>query len=161
MLLRHGRELIGFLPLEDLYGEFADHHRLQVFAEKGLDCVACEREGKLLIISRETHGYKQSRKRGSVGRVHIDLYTDDFVLMTVDHITPKYVCKMNGWTKAEMEDLSNKQPMCDPCNNSKGHKVLTVEEMQLNRRRTNQLKTGTEIVRNIVPNIHALLGDKV
>lgn len=150
MLLPHAKELIGFLPLAELYTEFAEHERLSVFAAKGRVCVACGREGTFLALGmekREQH------------KVHIDLYTDDFVLMTVDHIVPKAVCKRQGWSKQETEALSNKQPMCDPCNNSKGHKVLTVQEMRERRHNTNKPIEGAEIVRELISNIHALLGD--
>lgn len=161
MLLPHGKELIEFLPLSDLYGELAEHERLRVFANKGRQCVACGRVGTLLALGMEVNTARYSRKRGSVGMVHIDLYTDDFVLMTVDHITPKAVCKKLGWPKSKMEALWNKQPMCDPCNNSKGHKILTVEQMQERRRHTNKPIEGVEIIRSLVPNIHSLLGDTV
>jgi len=165
MILPHGKELIAFLPFSDLYEEFSEHERLQVFAKKGCVCVACGRVGTLLALGRETRDYKQSRKRGSVGRTHIDLYTDDFVLMTVDHIVPKYICKQLGWTKAQMESLDNKQPMCDPCNGSKGHKLFTPEQeasyrkqMSHNRTQIKKLK-GSEALQSLVPNIHTLLGD--
>jgi 5-methylcytosine-specific restriction endonuclease McrA len=165
MILPHGKELIGFLPLSDLYDEFSEHERLQVFAKKGCVCVTCGREGKLLALGREMSGYKQYRKRGTVGAVHIDLYTNDFVLMTVDHIVPKYVCKQLGWTKEQMESLDNKQPMCDPCNGAKGHKIFTQEEAlsfqrQMMNNTPKQYKDNKILV-NLVPNIHALLGDTV
>ena len=163
MLLRHGRELIGFLPLEDLYTEYAFHSRLQVFAEKGVECVTCNRVGAFLIISRENASYKQSRKRGTVGKVHIDLYTEDFVLMTVDHIVPKFIARKNGWTHGMIECLDNKQPMCDDCNNGKGHKVESEEE-QLARKqklkRQSRSIVGHDALMELIPNIQALLGER-
>ena len=159
MILPHGKELIGFLPLSDLHDELSEHERLMIFHHKGTQCVACGRVGALLALGRETGQAKYTRKRKSHGRVHIDLYTDDFVLMTVDHIVPKAICKQLGWTKEQMESLDNKQPMCDPCNGSKDCKLLSLEELQERRRNTNIPKTGVEIVRRLVPNIHEMLGD--
>lgn len=159
MILPHGKELIGFLPLSDLHDELSEHERLMVFHHKGTQCVACGRVGTLLALGRETGQAKYTRHRKSHGRVHIDLYTDDFVLMTVDHTVPKSVAKQLGWSKEEIESLDNKQPMCDPCNGSKGSHLLTLEQLQERRRNTNVPKTGVEIVRRLVPNIHEMLGD--
>lgn len=159
MLLPHKKELIGFLPIADLYRYYATHERLQVFAEKGCICVACGRVGTFLALGRETRDNRQSRRQKSVGRVHIDLYTDDFVLMTVDHIVPKHEARLLEWTKKEIESLDNKQPMCEPCNGSKGSKLLALGQLQERRRNTNTIKGGTEVLRQLVPNIHALLGD--
>lgn len=161
MRLPHGKELIQFLPLSDLYTEYAEHERLQVFAEKGCVCVACGRVGTFLALGMETMGNKSSRKRNSVGRVHIDLYTDDFVLMTVDHIIPKKLCIEMGLPYGAMESLDNKQPMCDPCNSAKDCKLLTLEELRERRAQTNIKRTGPEAIWSLIPNIHATLGDPV
>ena len=149
MLLPHAKELIEFLPLDDLYTQYYWHERLQVFAQKGRECVACGRVGTLLIIGAERNGKR-----------HVDLYTDDFVLMTVDHTMPKYQARQLGWSPSRIESIDNKQPMCDPCNGSKGHKVLTLEQLQERRRNTNKPIHGLEVIRSLVPNIHAMLGDK-
>lgn len=165
MLLHRNRELIGFLPMADLYTELAEHDRLRVFANKGKECVACGRLGTLLVISRETSKHRESRRKKTVGSVHVDLYTDEFVLMTVDHIIPKYICKQEGWTTEDMESLDNKQPMCDPCNSGKGHKIISPEELALRRQQLSNDKSrkvyGSEIVRELLPNIHAMLGNTV
>jgi len=165
MKLPHGKELLSFLPLAELYTEYQFHERLQVFVEKGRECVACGRVGTLLALGRETGDAKYTRKRKSHGRVHIDLYTDDFVLMTVDHIIPKKVCKELGWSDEMIESLDNKQPMCDSCNNGKGHKLVSDEELEKRRAQmkklTNRRVYGSEITRSLVPNIHALLGDAI
>lgn len=165
MQLPHGRELIGFLPLADLYTDYRNHERLRVFAKKGLECVTCDLVGSLLVISRENVS-KKAVKRGSVGNVHIDLYTDEFVLMTVDHIIPKAICRQFNWTNDEIEALSNKQPMCEFCNGGKSDKLIS--EWDLPRIRAEKIKSkqnqsrrvyGSDIVRELLPNIHALLGD--
>lgn len=165
MQLPHGRELIGFLPLSDLYDEFRNHERLRIFVSKGLECVTCDHVGSLLLVTRE-NASKKAIKRGSVGELHVDLYTKDFVLMTVDHIIPKAICKEFGWSKEEQEALSNKQPMCEFCNSGKGAKLvseLDIEEIRAQNIKNRQHKRvfGSEIVRELVPNIRVLLGDAV
>jgi hypothetical protein len=47
------------------------------------------------------------------GGEHWDLYTDDLVPLTVDHIIPR---SLGG-----PDEMSNYQPMCFPCNNKKGN----------------------------------------
>lgn len=93
---------------------FEKHRRLQVFAHKGLACVTpnCHNVGTRLVFSRDTQG-------GG----HWDLFTDQMVLMTIDHIT----AKKNGGSN----DLSNLQPMCCNCNTTKGHQVITLDELAI------------------------------
>lgn len=114
-----GNTLIEILYLEDLYTEYQDHERLTVFVNKGRECVACGRVGVLLLKTQD-----------GGGRLHIDLFTRDFVLMTVDHITPKALGRLMGWSKDEIESLDNKQPMCSPCNSKKDDSLVTAEEMR-------------------------------
>jgi hypothetical protein len=148
--LPHGRELLEILPLGDLYTIYQEHERLHVFAQKGRVCVSCGRVGTLLVVSKELER-TASRKRGSIGREHVDLYTDDFVLMTVDHIIPYSISK---------DDTdANKQPMCDPCNSSKGNKPITNEQLSLHRKNAKPQLAGVEILRTLVDNIHRLNGD--
>jgi 5-methylcytosine-specific restriction endonuclease McrA len=161
MLLPHGRELIGFLPISDLDYEFREHERLRVFNEKGVECVTCGRAGTVLAISRELATHKRSVKRGTVGKTHIDLYTDDFVLMTADHIIPKAICKEFNWSEAETEHISNKQPMCDPCNSKKSDKLISDYDMSLlraEREKSNRdLKYGSELIRDMMPRIKRMM----
>lgn len=88
------------------------------------------------------------------GGKHVDLYTDDFVLMTVDHTIPKKQAREMGWTRKQIEDLTNKQPMCIACNNKKGHKLVTDEEYKEQRLRNGypQRITGVEVIRELVYN---------
>lgn len=102
---------VTILPLRELYTTYSGHSRLGVFAELGRKCVACPREGNVLLVSRD---------RG--GGVHIDLYADH-VLMTVDHIIPRSVAKRWNWSTASIESIRNKQPMCQPCDGKKGSKL--------------------------------------
>ncbi len=154
-VLPHKRELIAFLPISDLYTEYADHERLRVFANKGLECVGCNHVGTFLIISRETSKYKESRQRNSVGSVHVDVYTDDFTMMTVDHIVPRAVCKQLGWTSEQIEHLDNKQPMCYKCNSKKSDNLVTAPRFNREKR------TVEGVIGELIPNIHRLLGDPV
>lgn len=136
----YGKTLVEILPLSDLYTTYSTHHRLTVFVNKGRKCVVCGREGWLLLEAQGRDGSK-----------HVDLYSEDFILMTVDHIVPKAVCKQLGWTPRERESIDNKQPMCDPCNNSKGSEVISNEELQ-ERRPTPIFRAGPEIIRQLVFN---------
>lgn len=133
-MILNGNTLTEILPLSDLYTVYHEHHRLTVFVHKGRKCVNCDREGVLLLVTEGRGG------------IHVDLYTDDFVLMTVDHIVPKKVGRQIGWTKEQIEDLLNKQPMCGPCNWHKGHK-LTQE-----RREKPPRINGSEVIRQLVFN---------
>ena len=101
----HGYIPVKSLGLDFLNTDFAiQHRRLTVFHHKGTLCAnpGCEKVGIQVIEAKQ--------KRGNSS--HIDVYTKDFELMTVDHIMPK--CADGG------EELSNKQPMCQKCNEQKG-----------------------------------------
>lgn len=142
MILNH-RELTTILPLSDLYSVYFNHKRLKVFAKKGRKCIICDREGSLLLITV-----------GKGGDRHVDLYTDDFVLMTVDHTMPKSIARKLGWTRSEIESLDNKQPMCEPCNGGKGNKTISDEEYREQKQRygTPRKRVGVEIIRTLVYN---------
>lgn len=99
---------IKILPLDELHTKYSRHKRLKTFHEKGLKCVSCQREGKYLIATKD---------RG--GAIHIDVYTKDFELMTVDHIKPK--------SKGGSYDIENLDPMCAKCNTKKGNKYKELE----------------------------------
>lgn len=91
---------------------FEDHRRLRVFFHKGLACVTpnCKNVGSRLVFSRDVQG-------GG----HWDLFTHDMILMTIDHIT----AKKNGGSN----ELENLQPMCRHCNTTKGHQIITLEQL--------------------------------
>lgn len=78
-------------------------HTLQVFCEKGTKCVKCGVEG----------GYFAAEESG-INKAVLNLYTNDDVLMTKDHIIPKSYGGGNY--------ISNYQPMCKICNNKKANK---------------------------------------
>ena len=102
----YGYQFLQELPLSSLL-EFKEHRRLTVFYNKGLKCSNpnCNRIGTRLIVGMQKQG-----------ALHVDVYTDDLVMMTVDHIHPK--------SKGGSECLENKQPMCSPCNSNKGSRTI-------------------------------------
>lgn len=147
-MILNGRQLIEILPLSELYTVYRDHERLEVFARKGLYCATCHRRGTLLLVTEE-----KRNKHGNLGQIHVDLYTDDFILMTVDHIVPFSISKD--------DTLENKQPMCEPCNLSKGCKAISNEQLALNRKNARPVQAGFSTLRLLVPNIHSLLDDYI
>ena len=93
---------IEILSIEELCTKYSKHKRLKVFSHKGLNCVNCSREGKYLISGKDINGY-----------IHVDLYTKDFILMTIDHIKPK--------SKGGSYNIENLNPMCTHCNSRKSN----------------------------------------
>jgi hypothetical protein len=110
----NGWVVIEMLPFEELYTTYKDHHRLQVFATHGLQCVVpgCPHVGVYLIRTQEVKANKMQKDHG----YHVDIYTKDFVLMTRDHKTPKF----HGGD----DSLENQQPMCCKHNWNKGSKLI-------------------------------------
>ena len=105
----NGNRVVKRLDFELLHTKYKTHRRLQVFAHKGTACVRCGVEGVHLLSSVNI-----------AGGHHVDLYTADFVLMTVDHILPK--------SKGGANTLANYQPMCQHCNGRKGNRLETTVE---------------------------------
>lgn len=102
--------LIEILPFDLLYTKYGAHKRLGTFAKHGLDCGCCGIVGTRLV-----------KRKDKGGGVHVDLYTDNWVLMTVDHVIPK--------AKGGPDTFDNKQPLCTDCNFLKGCKEITNEEL--------------------------------
>lgn len=92
--------------------DFKLHKRLKVFFNKGLACVTpnCKNVGTRFICAR-----------GGNGGHNWDIFTDDLVMLTVDHI----VAKKNGGGN----ELDNLQPMCSLCNSIKGHQDISLDEL--------------------------------
>ena len=103
----HNYRFEKMYPLELLNTRFANHRRLRVFHHHGTHCASggCQKKGVYLI-----------KAKNSDGGFHVDLYTSDFELMTIDHIVPK--------SKGGSNDLSNLQPMCHTCNTKKADRTL-------------------------------------
>lgn len=91
-------------PLERI-SSFKEHKRMKVFYHKGFKCATCKEYGTRLILGVD-----------KTGRQHIDVYTENLKLMTVDHIFPKALGGNN--------DMENLQPMCLACNSKKGSRVI-------------------------------------
>ncbi len=107
----NGNRVLKRLDFELLQTKYKTHRRLQVFANKGTVCVGCGVEGVHLLSSvNPTGGH------------HVDLYTANFVLMTVDHILPK--------SRGGANELANYQPMCQHCNGRKGNKLESIAKVQ-------------------------------
>lgn len=90
--------------------EYKDHRRLMVFFHKGMECANphCSTVGSRLIIGKD---------RG--GNLHVDVYTDELELMTVDHLVPV--------SKGGSNRLDNKVPLCRKCNAWKSNKFVGLE----------------------------------
>jgi len=99
---------LKILPMEDLHTKYSRHKRLKTFHTKGLKCVSCPREGEYLIAAKDNGG-----------QIHLDIYTKEFELMTVDHIKPK--------SKGGSYDIENLDPMCSFCNTEKSDKYDEIE----------------------------------
>lgn len=78
--------------------------KLRTF-KRSLKCVGCGLIGVEFRLESENYEHHCEK-------LHLNLYSEDGVLMTKDHIIP--VCK-GGWN-----DLDNTQTMCAKCNVEKG-----------------------------------------
>jgi 5-methylcytosine-specific restriction endonuclease McrA len=95
------------IPIDYLKSQKAkNHRRFDVFVRKGCKCCVpnCDKEGVILIASLAPNG-----------NIHLDLYTKDFMLMTVDHREALGVGGTDSW--------ENKFPMCRKHNEKKGQKT--------------------------------------
>lgn len=81
--------------------------RYKTFIEKGYKCVCCGRIGTYYALEK-SEGSNQKR-------AHFNLYSDDNMLMTKDHILPR---SMGG-----KDCIENMQTMCEECNVNKGNTV--------------------------------------
>lgn len=103
--LEGGYRPVKVLDINDLYTDWKHHRRMRVFASKGLKCSYCDAIGIHLIKCLGKHN-----------DVHINVYTKDFKLMTIDHVIPK--------SKGGTNRLKNLVPSCCECNIKKSDKIL-------------------------------------
>lgn len=82
--------------------------RYKLFYQKGTTCVCCGRIGTHFQLDADRQGGNVENRR------HFNLYTDDGMLMTKDHIKPR---RLGG-----EDTISNMQVMCKECNEAKGDK---------------------------------------
>ncbi len=78
--------------------------RLRLF-KNSCKCAHCNRVGTHFLLERD---YNHTA-------AHFNLYSDDGVLFTKDHIIPK--------SKGGSMEMSNLQTMCSRCNSAKGDKL--------------------------------------
>ena len=85
----------------DGYPVYGRSLRYSLFYQKGCNCVKCGRKGS----------YFKLEESDNPERRHFNLYTEDNILMTKDHIKPKIA--------GGKDIVDNLQPMCSICNGEK------------------------------------------
>ncbi len=92
-------------PVKELE-QFKEHHRLKLFYNKGTKCANpyCNNIGTKIMINEIR------------GHIHVDVFTSNNIMMTVDHIIPK---SKGG----AVDDINNMQVLCTKCNSKKSNKL--------------------------------------
>lgn len=83
--------------------------RAEIHFRIGLACVCCPRVGAKYYLERD-----------GGGGLHLDLFSEDDCMMTIDHIHPQ--------SKGGPSEIVNYQMMCRVCNINKGDKVAGENE---------------------------------
>lgn len=83
--------------------------RYMTFYQKGTTCVCCGRQGAYFKLDIGDSHSKYSNRR------HFNLYSEDGILMTKDHINPQ--------SKGGRNNIENMQTMCSICNSKKADKM--------------------------------------
>ena len=91
----------GHEIIVDGYPVYGRSLRYSLFYQKGCDCVKCGRKGS----------YFKLEESDNPERRHFNLYSEDNILMTKDHIKPKIA--------GGKDIIENLQPMCSICNSEK------------------------------------------
>lgn len=90
-------------PIENLY-KYKSHPRMRIFYHKGIVCSICkEKKGSHIVIGTKANG-----------GLSVNIYTDKYELMNIDHIIP---ISKGGSRKS----LDNLQPTCSTCNSLKSN----------------------------------------
>lgn len=102
-LSRYGYLFKKELSIGELFSTFSEHRRLKVFANKSTQCIVpdCKNIGTRLIVGVD-----------ALGNQHVDLYTHNLIMMTIDHILPK--------ARGGGNEMRNLQTMCIDHNCIKG-----------------------------------------
>ena len=105
--LKEGIDFIRSLPKK---GSKDRKHNLAELADVNSACVCCNREGTQFCLGEGKHVGEKNRGADR----HWDLYTDDGVALSIDHVHPR--------SKGGKDHLDNYQLMCIECNVFKGNK---------------------------------------
>ena len=104
------REWTDNPPIQKRGKAYAKHENIRISLRRmpaifhmGFQCRHCPEKGVKFCLEK-TIG----------GQYHLDLYSENDVLMTIDHKVPK--------SKGGEDDLSNYQCLCHICNGKKGNK---------------------------------------
>ena len=117
-------------------------HNLADLAENSTICVCCGRVGTKFCLGQGKHVGQKNRGQDE----HWDLYTEDDIALSIDHIHPK--------SKGGDNHISNYQLMCIECNNFKSnHPERLIPYMGL-------MQLGIKVVPMMIANMpYLLVGD--
>lgn len=116
----HRFKPLRILAINQLPKDFKKKKKWKIFFKKGFNCYLCNKQGVYLIESVD-------RKN----MIHIDLYTSDFMMITMDHCHPA--------SRGGGSGIKNLFPCCHKCNKDKG--ILTIEEFAI---KTKNMKRGID-----------------
>lgn len=91
------------------YNVYTLSQRYKTFMERGHVCKHCKRRGAYYALETSNPESK---------RAHFNLYSEDGMLMTKDHIFPK--------SKGGTDTIDNMETLCQECNSKKGNTVNEV-----------------------------------
>ncbi len=89
---------------------------------KGVNCVCCEVVGTFFCLEKQFQQGQNNSHKCSIGLYGID-QNSNIIKLTLDHIIPR---ALGG-----SGDLENLQLLCEPCNNIKGDKIISLEDLRI------------------------------